>query len=364
MITSLIGTPALIRLALRLNRIRLTLWLLAVPGIGYGTASAFRDLYPTAGSRIALASTLARAPELIALTGPGFDLSSIGGLTAWRIGGLGSVMVGLLGIFTVTHHTRLQEENGRLELVGSGRVGRGAPLAAALAVALGVTLLVGLALGAALVSLGEPAAGSFALGLAFTSVGWSFAALASVTAQLTQTSRAANGSAGAFLGAAFLLRAVGDSAGSSGLSVLSWLSPIGWGQQVRPFADERWEVFGLSATLVVLGTAAAFALNAHRDLGGSLLAGPIGPRSRLDPRSTWPGGFIEAPFSVGCWDSHVWDSCSDRWPRGWEAWSGTTRSWRRSSPGSAASETSSRPTSHRRSGLWGCWPEPSGSRGP
>jgi ABC-2 type transport system permease protein len=274
---SLVGTAALVRLAIRLNRVRLAVWLVAVVGIGFGTASAFRDLYPTVESRQALASTLARTPALIALTGPGFNLSSIGGLTAWRLGGFGSVMVALLGIFTVTHHTRLQEENGRLELVGSGRVGRFAPLAAALAVAWGVTLLIGLALGAALASLGEPAAGSLALGLAFTAAGWTFAAIASLTAQLSRSARVANGLAGAVLGAAFLLRAVGDSAGSGSLSFLSWLSPIGWGQQVRPFAGERWELFGLSLALTAVCTAAAFLLQARRDLGESLLASRPGP---------------------------------------------------------------------------------------
>lgn len=185
----LVGTPTLIRLALRLDRVRLIAWVTGVVAIGYGTASAFRDLYPTVESRRALASTLARTPALIALTGPGFNLSSIGGLTAWRIGGFGAVMVALFGIFTVTHHTRLQEESGRLELVGSGRVGRFAPLTAALGLAFGVSLLIGLAFGAALTVLDEPAAGSFALGLGFTSAGWTFAAVAAVTAQLSQSAR-------------------------------------------------------------------------------------------------------------------------------------------------------------------------------
>lgn len=207
----LVGTPTLIRLALRLDRIRLIAWVTGVVAIGYGTASAFRDLYPTVESRRALASTLAKTPALIALTGPGFNLSSIGGLTAWRIGGFGAVMVALFGIFTVTHHTRLQEESGRLELVGSGRVGRFAPLTAALGLAFGVSLLIGLALGAALTALDEPAPGAFALGLGFSSAGWTFAAIAAVTAQLSQSARAANGVAGAVLGAAFLFRAVGDS---------------------------------------------------------------------------------------------------------------------------------------------------------
>jgi ABC-2 type transport system permease protein len=275
--SSLVGTSTLIRLALRLDRIRLIAWAVGIVGIGYGTASAFRDLYPTVESRRALASTLARTPALIALTGPGFNLSSIGGLTAWRIGGFGAVMVALFGVFTVTRHTRAQEESGRLELVGSGRVGRFAPLTAALGVAFGMSLLVGVALGVALTGLGEPAAGSFALGLGFTSAGWAFAAVAAVTSQLSQSARAANGLAGAVLGAAFLFRAVGDSAGTGSLSFMSWLSPIGWAQQMRPFAGERWEVLGLPVMLAVACVALSFRLQHGRDLGEGLLSSRPGP---------------------------------------------------------------------------------------
>ena len=43
------------------------------------------------------------------------------------------------------------------------------------------------------------------------------------------------------------LIAVGDVSGQAGPSWLSWASPIGWGQQMRPYADERWWVLGLVA---------------------------------------------------------------------------------------------------------------------
>jgi putative exporter of polyketide antibiotics len=74
------------------------------------------------------------------------------------------------------------------------------------------------------------------------------------------------------------LRAAGDTGGSgSGLGWLSWLSPIGWAQQTRAYADERWWVFALPAALVVLLTAAAFALQARRDVGAGVLPARPGP---------------------------------------------------------------------------------------
>ncbi len=287
--TGLEGTGTLIRLTLRLGRARLAAWTLGVLGIAYASANAFRQLYPTVESRQILASTLAKNPGLIALTGPGFDLSSIGGLVAWRLGGFGAVSVALLGMFTVVHHTRAEEEAGRLELIGSTRVGRFAPIASTMSVALGSTLVIGLALGTCLVLLGLPAAGSFALGLGFTAAGWSLASIAAITAQLTQSARGANGLAGSILGLAFFLRAVGDSAGSGAMSVLSWLSPIGWSQQVRPFAGERWWVFALPVGLTAVATTVALALNARRDLGDGVLASRPGPDSGGDSLSTSTG---------------------------------------------------------------------------
>ena len=68
--------------------------------------------------------------------------------------------------------------------------------------------------------------------------------VAALTAQLTDSSRAANAMALGFLGATYLVRAIGDA----GPSWLSWLSPVGWGQQVKPYAGDRWWVAVLGAS--------------------------------------------------------------------------------------------------------------------
>jgi ABC-2 type transport system permease protein len=63
----------------------------------------------------------------------------------------------------------------------------------------------------------------------------------------------------------------------SGLSWLSWASPIGWVQRVRPFADERWWVFALAAVAFVVLAAAAYALSSRRDVGAGFLPPRLGP---------------------------------------------------------------------------------------
>ena len=49
---SLAGTGTLVRLALRRDRIRLAIWVVALVVVTLGTASAFKALYPTTASRL------------------------------------------------------------------------------------------------------------------------------------------------------------------------------------------------------------------------------------------------------------------------------------------------------------------------
>ena len=71
------------------------------------------------------------------------------------------------------------------------------------------------------------------------------------------------------------MRAIGD-VGTAGVV---WLSPLGWAQSIRAFADERWWVLGL----LVLGAgallAAAFLVAARRDYGSGVVAPRPGPTS-------------------------------------------------------------------------------------
>ena len=271
--TTLTGTGHLIRLALRLDRVKLPIWVLALTALTATTASAFEGLYDTVAEREAFAATITTNPAFTALLGPIFDPTTTGGLTAWRIGSIFGVLGGLMGHQTVVRHTRLEEETGRLELVGAGVVGRHATLAAALFTAWGAGALTGLASTAALIGLGQPVAGSVAFGAGLTGIVTMFAAVGAAAAQLTTTGRAANGIAGAVVGTAFLLRAAGDAMGDGGSAWPSWVSPIGWYQQLRPFADERWWVLGLMLGFPWVAAAGARRRASHAARGSPRSAG-------------------------------------------------------------------------------------------
>jgi ABC-2 type transport system permease protein len=102
--------------------------------------------------------------------------------------------------------------------------------------------------------------------------------------------RGANGLLGLALGLSFLLRSVGDALGSvdpSGVKLISswpsWLSPLGWGQQIRPYGEDNWIVALLFVGLSAVFVSGAFVLSNRRDLGAGLLRTSIGPAT-AEPR--------------------------------------------------------------------------------
>ncbi|WP_263167332.1 ABC transporter permease [Streptomyces sp. SCSIO ZS0520] len=268
------GTGALLRLALRRDRVMLPVWVLVVGGVVGGAAGGLKGVYDTAEKRAQVATDMTGNSSLRALYGPVFD-DSIGGLVAWRYGAFATVIAAVLSLLLVVRHTREEEETGRQEMVSSAMVGRRAPLTAALLTALianlGIVLLVTAGLSA------EGQGGAFAFGLALGGVGMLFAGIAAIVAQITESARLAKGMTAAVLGVFFALRAAGDAATDDASSPLNWISPLGWAENVRAFGEERWGVFGLFALAVLVTVAAAYTLAGRRDLGLSFLPPRPGP---------------------------------------------------------------------------------------
>lgn len=273
MTATLAGTRGLIRLVLRRDRFVLPLWIVLFTLIPVSYVSSFNELFPTAASRQQYADNAGFVTLYGLLSGTG-----LGEFITWRVGFV-PVMVSLISILTVIRHTRVEEETGRRELLGSTVVGRHAGLAAALATTLGANLLLGVLLALGMRSQGLPTSGSVAIGLQFLLAGWVFAAVGAVAAQLTSSAGTARGIALGTLGTAYALRAAGDTSAHSGGSLwwLSWLSPIGWVQKIHPYGENRWSValLALLVTSVVVGV--ALALSARRDVGSGLLPARPGP---------------------------------------------------------------------------------------
>ena len=308
------GTWPLVRLALRRDRVLIPVWLAVFVALAGSTASSTLALYPDIASRREIGGTINGNPAMVALYGKVLDISSAGAVAMFKVNAMGAALVAVLTMILLVRHTRAEEESGRLELLGAGVVGRFATLTAALVVTCGTGVTLGLLTGLSLVAAGLPASGSLAFGLSWALTGVSFAAVAAVMAQLTTSARGATGLTAAVLGATYLLRAVGDVSDAHGPRWASWLSPVGWAQQVRPFAGVRWWVFLVGALFTALVTAGAYGLVARRDLGAGLLAdrggrteatrwlaGPFGLAARLQRAVLlwWTAGFAVMGLIVG-----------------------------------------------------------------
>jgi polyether ionophore transport system permease protein len=271
--TQLTGAGTLARFAARRDRRLIAGCVIALVLVVFASSSSLKSLYPTAADRAKVAATLEDNAAVIALRGPARGLDSIGGLIAFQLGANGAVAVALMSLLLTGRYTRTEEERGRTELVRAAAVGRYAPPAAAVALVAGIDLVTGAGVTAALLAVGQPFAGSLALGASFAATGIVFAAVAAVAAQVTESPRAAHGIAAATLGVAYVLRAAGDV----GNGALSWLSPIGWGQATHPFTGERWWPLVLSLAASVALLAVAFRLLERRDLGAGLVPPRPGP---------------------------------------------------------------------------------------
>jgi ABC-2 type transport system permease protein len=282
---ALAGTATLIRHIMRRDRFRLIIWVTVAVFLSTATYGAYEGLYPTIESRQGLQAQMGASTSLTLLYGPAFDLTNAGGFIAWRVGLYTALVLSIFAILTVVRQTRAEEDAGRAEMLASEVVGRYAMLAAALAVTVGTAVTAGLLIAGVLTAAGADFVGALAFGAAAAACGSVFAAVAAVTVQLGSYSRTANGIAFGVLGACFLVRGWGDA---TDRSWLSWLSPMGWVSQIRAFAGNRWEVFGLFAALFLVLIVTAGLLVRQRDLG----LGLIKPREgRAEAPATLRGVF-------------------------------------------------------------------------
>ncbi|MEV4311249.1 ABC transporter permease [Actinocrispum sp. NPDC049592] len=323
--STLTGTFSLVRLALRLDRVRLPIWVLVTVVTALSTASAFKQLYPDEASRQRVAASIGSNPALLAIYGPIYD-TSLGAVTMWRLGIIGALLAGLMSMLTINRHTRQDEEAGRLELIGATVVGRHAPMAAALVVTIGANIVLALLTGLGLAGQGLPVGSSLAAGFAFAGLGVVLAAVTAVAAQLSENARTVNAIAGTVFGVAFVLRLVGDASGADGPGWLTWLSPVGWIEKTRAYAGDRWWVIGMMAVTAIVLFVVAYALVGRRDLGaglvpprpgpadaGASLNGVFGLAWRLQRWSLagWAFGFAVMGYAMGSVASGVLDLFKD-----------------------------------------------------
>ncbi len=265
----LVGVTQLVRLVLRRDRTRLAIWVGAIVGIVVASEASITGLYDTQAELDQYGALVRDNAALIVQAGPGYGLDDpttgavlMNELSIWTI-----ITVAVMSIFMTVRHTRGDEETERAELVRAAPIGRHARLAATLLGVFVANAVIAIGVVLSLLAYDLPTMGSLAFGSALLLAGVLYAGVAAVSAQVASSARSARALAGAVLAASFVVRAVGDVRGGT----LSWLSPLGWAQGIRAYADERWWVHALTITATVLLVVGAVTLEARRDFGAGLV---------------------------------------------------------------------------------------------
>jgi polyether ionophore transport system permease protein len=251
-------------------------WLFAI--YGYIQPVGFRHTYPTLASRLQFAHSFANNKAVVVFYGKAYDILTVGGYAAWRVGGTLAIVAAVLGVLAAVRALRTEEDAGRAELVLAGIVGRGTAFAAAIAGVAGGLLVLWLAEMAGLLFGGLPAGGAMYLALSDITVVAVFVGIGALASQLAPTRRIAIELGMGAVGVFWLLRVAADA--SAGVSWLRWATPLGWAEELRPFTGAQPLVLLLPAAAALLLLVPAARIAATRDVGTGLL----GARDSAEPR--------------------------------------------------------------------------------
>ncbi|MFJ4036541.1 ABC transporter permease [Microbacterium sp. NPDC090007] len=273
----------LLHARLRRDAVQLGLWILAALALAAATVAGVRGQFPTTEDRAGLLAAAIANPVILLLRGlpSGTDEAAF---AAFLIAPFLLLLAALMSTFLAVRHTRAEEESGRADLIAATPAGRSSPFAATVVHGIAADLVLGGLVALTFVGLGYPVQGSVLLGLATTATGVVFLGVTLLGAQMVRTSRAANaiGVWATLIG--LLACGLGNALGTPSEDLqrmrsapLAWVSPFGWGENVRPFDADDARPLLLSFALAVLCISVAAVLQHSRDLGASLLPAPRGP---------------------------------------------------------------------------------------
>lgn len=268
----------LLRQRVRRDWLQLALWILGAVLLAYAGYAGVTQSYGTLADRQEVLAAVAANPVILMFRGLPSG-TSVGAFLAFEDLPWLAMLAALMSSFLAVRHTRGDEEAGRSELVAATPAARTLPLLATIMHGVAANAVLSLLVALSLIGAGMDAVGSLLIGAASGATGVSFLGVGLVAAQLMRTSRGANSLTVWLLVTTFLIRGIGNVAGtpSSDLSRIEsswlvWLSPFGWAEQVRPF-DENAPgplILGIAVGLVLAGVAVV--LQSGRDMGASFIA--------------------------------------------------------------------------------------------
>lgn len=278
------------RFILRRNWLRLLIWALVLASMIPIVYDSQQQAFPTQADRDAYAN-VANTPAVAAMTGLPYAAGSLGGILVIKIWMTLAVALAFAVTFLVTRNGRADEESGRTEMLRAGAMGRHAYSTANHVVAAGLGVVTGVLISVLCLCVNLPLSGSLSMGASIAGTAVAFVGIAALCGQLSCTSRGANSLGVMIIGLFYFIRAGADlQAQGINPSALSWFSPIGWAQNMRPFGEENWWPLLALVALGVGGALAALWIETRRDLGSGLL-----PERRGASHAT---AFLASPFGL------------------------------------------------------------------
>lgn len=297
------GLGALLAQRLRRDRWQLVLWIGGTALLAASTYAGVRDSYGTLADRELLLATVMANPVILLFRGLPSG-SAEGAFMVFLILPFLALTAAFMSSFLAVRHTRGEEESGRADLVAATSAGRMTPLAATVIEGVAANLVLAAAVAGVFAGFGEDVRGSVLVGCAAGSTGVVFLGIALLGAQLWHTARGANAFGVWAIMIGYLVAGLGNAAGTPSADLqriesapLVWLSPFGWAEQTRPFADDAVLPLAVPLAVALASIAAAVAVTARRDLGASVFAarrgrpaaGPLlSTHTGLLWRLTWP----------------------------------------------------------------------------
>ena len=269
---------ALARRAFRDARIRTIAFAYLFAAYSYIQPVGYRHTYPTLSDRLAFVHSFANNKAIRLFYGEPHNVQTVTGYTAWRVGGTLAIVAAAFGLLAAVRALRAEEDTGRAELVLAGVVSRRTSYLASLTAIAAGTSILWLAECAGFVVAGLPLGGSAYLALASASVVPVCVGVGAVASQLAPTRRIALELGGAVVALLFMLRVIADT--SSGVGWLRWATPLGWAEELRPFAGARPLVLLLPVVATALLLVLAARIAAGRDIG----TGVLPARDTAEPR--------------------------------------------------------------------------------
>ncbi|UPK75571.1 hypothetical protein MU582_02730 [Nocardioidaceae bacterium SCSIO 66511] len=259
----------------RSGRRALLIWVIAMIALFASTAWSLDSVYNTPAKVAEYAAGVSGSDSsTLAINGRPHGVDNIGGVIGYEYGFMSSIAIPLMGVLLMARWTRREEESGRLEMIRAGAVSRRAPLAAALTWTVAALAVTAVGFVLSLVTIGVSSSDASAYAVAQAALGVWFAAVAALAAQLAERTRGVYAMTIGVLAVAFVLRGVG----AVEHNFITWLTPLGWTDEVRAFADDtRWWPIAITVGTAVAVAAAAFAVLERRDLGSGVLIARPGP---------------------------------------------------------------------------------------